>query len=584
MITVRAAHVWALIAALMMGTLVIPDSLDVGLSSLGAPPAQAQGAARPVGLGTVQRVTLTPVRHVAALAPAPRLSTSQREAMILRKLEIRERVALQSPPPARGEVGRLTAPVPETRLAPARLPHGNPADFVIGNNVQNPRANDPALGSTLAEPAAANNGRRILAAGNFDHLEYSLNTGTTWTNKPLPAGPPDAPNVCCDHDIVFDDARRVFFHSTLYVNSAVTNGIVRIFVYREVDAAAACFYDVDIADVVNPGTNILMDYPHLGLTNEFLYLSTNDIPAGTGPAQAARMWRLSIDEMVDCVTAPASFYTWPIDTEGQRVWVPAQGTNTRSSMYWAHQGPDTTQLRVFRWREADASPENVLRTVDASTFGNPDCRGGVNNTDFIGSTNAGPFGFQLRGAFGDGRLLFIWQVAGDASHTQGHMHAALFRIGPLPDAAPFNPVLIAQPHIFNNSFCFGFGHLAANKRGDFGLSIVAGGQAGGGGSAATPYVSLDDDYSPGGRDGFFGTIFGPTVMSTHNRSDGRFGDYFTTQVWEPCEKWFLTTSYGYVGGSALANVDSRYTEFGRNRDYKCWRNWRFRRPGPWDAP
>lgn len=562
-----------LLSSLLIG--VVTAGMVVVPTQTGRPPVQAQPAQ-----GTIDRGVVTPVRNVSSLARAPRLTPSQREAMLLRKLEIRERMVAAMPSPARSARGRLTPGRP-TVVAPARQPHGNPADFVIGLNVQNTRANDPTLGSTLAEPAAAQNARRVLAAGNFDHVEYSLNRGTTWVDIPMPAGPSDAPFVCCDHDIVFDDARRVFFHSALYINSAVTKGIVRVFVYREVDQTAACFYDLDIADVVSPGANILMDYPHIGLTNEFFYLASNDIPSGTGASQAARMWRIDLDAMVDCAMAAVTRFTWDNTVEGQRVWVPAEGTNTRSSMYWAHQGPTNTDLRVFQWREVDAAPTNVLRTVDASTFGDPDCRGGTNNTDFITGTNGSAAGFQLRTAFGDGRLLVTWQVAADASHTQGHMHAALFRLDPLPDTTPFNPVLLSQPHIFNNAFCFGFGGISSNKRGDFGLVIAHGGQAGGGGSAVGVSVALDDDYSPGGRDGFFGAIFN-VISGTHNRSDGRFGDYFTIHVYEPCEKWFNATAYAYVGGNALANVDSRFVEFGRRRDEKCWKNFRFRRPAPWN--
>src|SRR5437016_3984220 len=83
-----------------------------------------------------------------------------------------------------------------------------------------------------AEPAAANNGRLVFAAGNFDHAEISTDAGLTWTNVPLPAGPSDAPILCCDQDVVIDDARRVVFHSYLYINSNVTNGVVRIDVLR----------------------------------------------------------------------------------------------------------------------------------------------------------------------------------------------------------------------------------------------------------------------------------------------------------------------------------------------------------------
>src|SRR5207249_4600766 len=53
---------------------------------------------------------------------------------------------------------------------------GTPSQLVIGRNSKNTNANGPD-GSSLAEPAAANNARAIFAAGNFDHAEFSTDGG-----------------------------------------------------------------------------------------------------------------------------------------------------------------------------------------------------------------------------------------------------------------------------------------------------------------------------------------------------------------------------------------------------------------------
>jgi hypothetical protein len=38
--------------------------------------------------------------------------------------------------------------------------------------------------------------------------------------------------------------------------------------------------------------------------------------------------------------------------------------------------------------------------------------------------------------------------------------------------------------------------------------------------------------------------------------------------------YFAATGYGFVNGTALANVDARYVEFGRGRDNQCYLAWR----------
>jgi hypothetical protein len=342
----------------------------------------------------------------------------------------------------------------------------------------------------------------------------------------------------------------VVFHSTLYVNSTITRGVVRIFVRRSFTGAAACVYDI-----FNNTDTILRDYPHLGLTRNHLWLATNEIDT-TANTQSAKMYRFNIDQMVDCLATAFSTFSLPSTVLGQRVFVPVGGAEFKEQMYWAAHVNSTT-VRIFRWGQADAAPTSVDRVIGVSTFGDPDCRGGVGDFDCIA-------GFSLRGAAGHDRLVFHWQVAADAAHTQGHIHSALFGLtGPSGTVGS----LVAQPHIFNNTFCFGFPVVTANKRGDFGMSLAFGGKAGGLGTAAQGAVGIDDDYTSGL--GVFGTFF-TTASGTHNRADARFGDYFTIHPFEPCEKWFSATNYARSGGTAIANINSRYVEFGRGRDRRCY--------------
>lgn len=184
-----------------------------------------------------------------ALETAATLSPQEAEALLQRKQQIRQRMITRAnnQPPSPPGLPLQVGPSTEVRAYedPAVKFHGVPGTLILGRNNKNTRANG-VLGSTLAEPVAVNNAAHVFAAGNFNHAEFSANGGVTWTNVPLPAGPADAPIACCDHDAVIDDATRVTFHSVLYVNSALTNGVLRIFVRRNINPpTAACFYDID---------------------------------------------------------------------------------------------------------------------------------------------------------------------------------------------------------------------------------------------------------------------------------------------------------------------------------------------------
>lgn len=532
--------------ALALGLAIVPGLLGSGQVT-------AEQATSSVAIGQVAPDDASQL----ALSAAPEMSAAQLEALQLRKLAMREQSVslannLQTAPGLPLVAGRETS---ATTQDETQFP-GNPALLVIGRNNRNTNANNPAKGSTLAEPAAANNALRVFAAGNFNHAEVSNNGGVTWADVPLPAGPAAAPIVCCDHDVVIDDASRVTFHSTLYVNAALTTGAVRIFV-RRVPPLADCSYTLE-----GPIANRLPDYPHIGLTKRFLYLSTNNVGAAGG---FARMTRLNLDQMANCAIAAFTTFSQPFALFGQRVWVPGEGANNIETMRWG-QRDSATVFRIFSWAEAAAAPVQTTRVIATSNAADPDCRGGVGNFDFIRAIDTSLAGFGLRATTapgangGPGIFAAYWNVSADAVHTQGHIHAAVFSLSTLG--------LLAQPHIFNNASCFGFPMVTANKRGDLGISLAFGGRAGGGGTAAQGFVGIDDEFTAGL--GFFGTVF-LTASGTHNRSDGRFGDYFTIHAYEPCEKWFSATNYARLNGTALANINSRYIEFGRNTALRCYR-------------
>jgi hypothetical protein len=233
-------------------------------------------------------------------------------------------------------------------------------------------------------------------------------------------------------------------------------------------------------------------------------------------------------------------------------------------------------FQILRWLDAAAAPAIFTRAIAASRHNiTSDCRGGIGNFNYITGIATDARGFSLRGAVAPGALSdgrdavgFWWNANPAGGILQGHVRAAIFESVGLG--------LFNEPHIFNNQFCFAYPNVSSSKRGDFGLHIAFGGRAGGGGTAASTAVGTDDEFTPGV--GVFSLI--SFLAGTHNRSDGRYGDYHTVRPHEPCEKWFNATSYVLVNGTGVANVVSRYLEFGRNVNTRCWRNNAFQQPLP----
>ena len=161
----------------------------------------------------------------------------------------------------------------------------------------------------------------------------------------------------------------------------------------------------------------------------------------------------------------------------------------------------------------------------------------------------------------NGILACYWNSNRIGSQTQGHVRSAAFR---LTDMA-----LVAQPHLYSNSLCFGYPAVTGNSLGDIGISVAFGGRLGGGGTAVRAGVGIDDQFTAG--TGVFGSIF-PTATGVANRSDGRFGERFSIHPYQTCDRWFGATNYAWDSAPVdnAADVNARWVEFGREANIACY--------------
>ncbi|MFF5809612.1 hypothetical protein [Streptomyces sp. NPDC012746] len=458
-------------------------------------------------------------------------------------------------PESRGKTTVPPATAPTSRVG-SKAPHtrGASEGLVIGRNHRNFAATSNACGTAipLAEPAAANDGRDVYYTGNLSHQEFSTDGGASYTcANPYPAGPAEAPDPSGDTDVIYDQARDVTFHSIMYLQrtgGTPTNGITRIFVRRSIPAPDDCYYDVDFDPAA---TNVVPDYPHLGLGKKYLYVNANR-QATPGGWVGSAMTRLSLDDLAAC--RQASGRTINFTNPDQRLLVPGQGA--RNVMYFAWVN-NPTQWRVFSWPENATAVGSTLHDVSAMTFGDADCRGGVNNTDWASPLEASIFGFNVRTAITK-KTVNVWAATdADAAHPNAHITGAEFRIGDDPNDLR----LIQEPVIAVNDRCTGEPSVDVNDHGAQGLAIALGGRNGGGGPAVTAAVGIKDAHNPG-PGGFYFRII---AEATHNPADGRFGDYFIVRRNSPCGNYFDATGYGLLNGTDTSSVNARYVEFGRGK-------------------
>ncbi|MDQ3991084.1 MAG: hypothetical protein M3245_02075 [Actinomycetota bacterium] len=447
--------------------------------------------------------------------------------------------------------------------------HGAPGQFVTGRLVENARARTTACGagSTLAEPAAANEGRHVFYTGNLRHREFSTDGGTTWTcANAYTAGPAEAPTPFGDTEVVYDPARGVTFNSVMYVGTNaggnIVNGVLRLFVRRNMNLNDSCSYTIDVN---TNSTTELPDYPHIGLSNNWLYISANRLNRAPGGGWVgAHMRRYNVDQLSDCVTAAFESINLT-GSVGQRILIPGHGARDVMYFGWAE---NTTQVRMFSWADAPGSAvlQNLLG-VSTLTFGDPVCRGGTNNADWTDNLTSAQVGFGNATAIGNDYVSYWISVASDASHPQAHIHGAVWRIG----ATQNSYALVQQPVVWNSANCAALPAAATNGRGDIALAFGYGSNKTGGTSASAVHtdVLIKDQFSPGPG----GFLFVSTGAGTQNPI--RYGDYFTVRPHSPDGLFFSATGYAHAGSpTVLDNVRARYMEFGRGRDYQGYLAWR----------
>ncbi|MFJ3311091.1 hypothetical protein ACIPSA_50890 [Streptomyces sp. NPDC086549] len=487
--------------------------------------------------------------------PAAPLTSQQQQAMQDALFKKRQRMAARVPRSV-GQRGVPPVTAPGSRVedvsSRAKGPTASNA-LVIARNNRNYVATGDACGqaSKLAEPAAANDGRNVYYTGNFQHQEFSTDRGATYScAAPYPAGPAEAPYPCCDTDVVYDQTRDVTFHSAFYVNDRtdMTNSIVRIFVRRSIPSPDNCYYDIDLDPAA---TDVLADFPHLGLSKKFLYVSANRGSTVEERWLSAAMSRFNLDQLAACHVASGRTIN-VTNGDNQRVLVPGSGAGKVMYFSWVN---TPTQWRVFSWPDNSTAVGSTLHDVGAMTFGDPDCRGGVNNTDWAGEFAAGIEGFNVQTAISKNAVNVWVPTDSDAAHSNAHIVGAEFRLGKRPN----DLTLVQQPVIAFADQCAGLPAVGVNDSGDQGLAIAVGGRNGGGGPAVTAAVGIKDKYSNGPG----GFVFRKVAEATHNPDNNRFGDYFTVRRNSPCGRYFDATGYGYIGGTKAPNVNARYVEFGR---------------------
>ncbi|HKF01747.1 MAG TPA: hypothetical protein VKB49_05515 [Candidatus Sulfotelmatobacter sp.] len=503
--------------------------------------------------------------------PMPPLTPQQRAEMVERQESEMENSGGFIVPP--GPPGRPLVDDPETKII-SEADRANtivdpaPGDIKFGRITADSSV-PTAAAMQVVEPSTSNMGPYIFYLNNSE-ADFSADGGTTFAKidtEALRKPPSDSPNYCCDSSIVYDPSHSMWVISRMYEDTALTHGVVQLSIFKN-PPDVACTYYID-PDANPNDNNVKPDYPQLGLSDNYLYLTTSEFISGAWNRDEIR--RFSLEDVDSCVSNLTAHFFRRTNGGVKRVWTPVRGAH--EIMYWA-QIETTTQLRVFTWPESVASPTSALVKVQSTNFVDSDCRGGNNNKDWIGAYGWHANEGFLRGAVARGgvgsatpetsRLQFFWNGGADgtASHPQAFVRSAVLQ---LPNLA-----VLDEPNINSLEVCYGYADVYPNARGDLGVTIAYGGKKNGGGAGLSAGVGIEDEYTSGYN---LQNVY-TTTTGTDMPNSLRYGDYLSVKSWQPCPLWWSAANYAYSGGGNQKNIIARYVEFGRARDQDCYTRWK----------
>ena len=403
----------------------------------------------------------------------------------------------------------------------------------------------PSTGSSnINEPSVAQAGQNVVYTGNW-YAARSTDAGATWSYVNPYA---DFADFCCDQDVVYDKGRDIFlWFRQGVVPFSGTQNVFKLGVSGN-GGASFCTYTVAPTNVSGVFTNREFDYPHLALSNNFLYISTNMFFTG-GDFDQMLLLRWPLDALATCSGFSYSF--WGASTGW--TWTPVENGVTTQMYLGDH--VDTSTFRVYRQPESSTTLFWVDRTIDAWTFTNRD-----GSCPVLGGRNPCLRADQrvLSGwvrSLGDGQegereIGFFWNVKEGGGFPFPYVNAAVFR--------ERDQVYTGQPLIWNENYAWHYAAAAPNRRGDLGIGVFLFA------SNANPqyWIGVDDDYNgaPPGWEVYL------AKASSGAPSGDSWGDYIRVRLLDPVGVGWVGTGYFRKFNGVTTKSKPYFVIFGRERD------------------
>jgi hypothetical protein len=410
--------------------------------------------------------------------------------------------------------------------------------------------------STVLEPAVATNGNNVFYTGNW-FAARSTDGGTSWGFvNPFSNNFTTPWNFCCDQDVVYDPTQGIFIWYRQGARDRLNEN--KVLLDSSIDAATWCEWTLSPKSTKTSWAGSWWDYPHLALTQNFLFITTNRYPSSS---QFSDILRIPLAQLKSCGSFSMAWW----ESESETI-VPVEGA---SKVMFLAKHISESKLRVYEWADSLGSPSYA--ETDHPSFLRTN-KGEAHCKDPSGGNACGRFGDRVLGGWVrfDDELGFIWNVKEGDGKPYPYTDVIVIDVNPATYALSYSH----SPFLGSSDYAIIFGSVAVNSLGFVGLagfiagptkypSVVLGWRGYSGFSPyGAPAFAIVTPGTSGPFGGSGGSCVAPDCWGDYVRVRPAYG-FASSKNWVAAG-YVLTGGTSGLGAGSFLAVEPHYYIFGPN--------------------